>query len=75
MCEDLWYFGKIFVYGSQLSFSPGVRKIKGLTSRFSESFIFKQTGSDKFREKRTGKSFREKGRFDECGGVEDIVET
>ena len=56
MCEDLWYFGKIFVYGSQFSFSPGVRKIKGLTSRFSESFIFKQTGSDKFREKRTGKS-------------------
>lgn len=53
----------------------GLEKVKGLTSRFSESFIFKQAGSDKFREKRTGKSFREKGRFDECGGFEGIVET
>lgn len=31
--------------------------------------------SKSFREKRTGKSFREKGRFDECGGFEGIVET
>ena len=44
----------------------GLEKVKGLTSRFSESFIFKQAGSDKF---------REKGRFDECGGFEGIVET
>lgn len=52
----------------------GVEKIKGLTSRFSESLIFKQTGSDKFRERRTGKSCREKGRFDESGGFAGIVE-
>ena len=51
-----------------------VEKIKGLTSGFSESLIFKQTGSDTFRERRTGKSYREKGRFDECGGFEGIVE-
>lgn len=51
-----------------------IEKIKGLTSGFSESLIFKQTGCDKFRERRTGKSCREKGRFDECGGFEGIVE-
>ena len=60
----LGYFRKLFNYDSQFSLSLGnIRKKRFIWVLRRHNF--RKAGSDKFREKRTGKSFREKGKFGE----------
>ena len=57
------YFGEIFDYGSQFSFSPGNIRNKGFSFWNLRRLMFKGIRSDKFRGIGSGKNFREKGKF------------
>ena len=57
------YFGKVFDYGSQFSLSPGSLRVFSLW--ILRRLNFKRIGSDKFRGKGSGESFKETGKFGE----------